>query len=286
MKTIQEVLRGLDPIKIENGYFYEHEWQIWELPPDKFDGMTIGELKERRSKRFQDFLSSLIDMEPVQPEDGKQGILFLTKTKTMNARVCADRELCLAHVDDILNATSFAYEDFSCYDFSFSPREECISFRVADNKLTQDNLLDVAIQFVYVLSCFGYDYEDVQKVMDDIDQSIERAEEDIKAGRTYTVEETMDHLAKEFGFPKEEVYPKEKELKSNHLKAEIEYNLYCRTIELERIKEYLHKHMNEVYPNAQEIVVPLDEPCPMGALTTDVDGLLQAIEESKQKEKR
>lgn len=237
MKTIQEVIRGLDPIQIENGYFYEHEWELWELPPDQFDGMTIGELKERRSKRFQEFLTELLTIEPTLPEDGKYEILFLTKT--LRSRTHSDTELLLAHADEVLIAESFDYEHFACYDFSFSPREECMSFLVADNKLTQDHLLSVAIEFVHQLSIYGYDYADVKKTLKDIDQSMERAEKDIKAGRTYTVEETMDYFNEKFGFPKEEVYPQEKELKDKYLETELEYAQYCRAIELERIKETL-----------------------------------------------
>ena len=281
MKTIQEVIRELDPIQIDRGYFYEHEWEIWELPPDKFDGITIGELKERRSKRFQEFLKELMDIDPVPPEDGKQGILFLSKS--MNTRSRTDRELFLAHADEILSAESFDYDDFSCYDFSFSPREKCMSFWVAENKLTQDHLLTVAIEFIYNLSIFGYDYADVEKVIEDIDRSIERSEKDIEAGRFYTVEESMDQLHEKLGFPKDEVYPREKEFRHKCLEAEMEYNQYYRTVELQRIKDYLLKHMDEVYPNAETITVSLDEPCPMGALMTDIDGILNAIEESKRR---
>lgn len=235
MKTIQEVIRELDPIQIETGYFYEHEWELWELPPDQFNGMTLGELKERRSKRFQEFLTELLEIKAIPPEGEKCEILFLTKI--LRSRTHSDTELLLVHADEVLSAKSFDYEHFACYDFSFSPREECMSFLVADNKLTQDHLLSVAIEFVHELSAYGYDYDDIKKVIEDIDQSIERAEKDIKAGRTYTVEETMDYFHEKFGFPKEEVYPQEKELKDKYLEAEIEYAQYCRAIELERIKE-------------------------------------------------
>ncbi len=237
VKTIQEVLRELDPKRIENGYFFEHEWQIWELPPDQFDGMTIGELKERRSKRFQDFLKSLIDMEPAPVKDGKQEILFLAKSKS--SRTHSDEELFLAYANEILEAESFDYDHFSCYSFSFSPREECMSFLVADNKLTQDNLLSVAIYFVHELSCYGYDYADVERLLEEIDRDIEKSEEDIKAGRCHTAEESFKLLSDHFGFPIDEVYPREEELRHKHLEAELEYNQYCRGIELQRIKEYL-----------------------------------------------
>ena len=103
MKTIQQVIREFDPEKIESSYFCEHDSEIRELPPDKYDGITLREYKEQRSKHFQRFLQSLLDTVP-KPEEGRDNILFLSKTLEED-----DLAIHLAYSDEILKAESFDY---------------------------------------------------------------------------------------------------------------------------------------------------------------------------------
>ena len=235
MKTIQEVIRELDTEKIENAYFYEHDPKIWELSPDKYDDMTFREYKVRRSTHFQEFLQSLLDIEP-KPEEGRNNILFLSK----NLDGEDDLSIHLAYSDEILKAESFDYDSFNTYDFSLAPRNEAMSFLVSDNKLTQDNLMKLVVEFLWEISFYGYDEEDVKREAEELDRRFKSFEEHPEKGRP--AEEVFEALRVKHGLPKEEIYPEEEAFKDRKTVAVMEYNQYCRAVELKRIRDYLREH--------------------------------------------
>ncbi|MBR1740704.1 MAG: hypothetical protein IJ733_02325 [Lachnospiraceae bacterium] len=229
MKTIQEVIRGMKPEEIAREYCFDYPVEIGGLEKVPED-ITVGGLKERREKRLSEFIRLLADMEP-EPSDEKVRILFLTKADVEDT---SKRGLCLAYAEEILAATSYDYEDFSCYDISFTPREKAVSFLVADNKYTQDHLSTVVIEFVHELITFGMNYADVQEVIDDLEESFEQS-------RNCTEWLSREEMRKKLGLPEEEIYPQEKELHHRLLEARVEYAQYCRAMELERIRESLRK---------------------------------------------
>ena len=231
MKTIQEVIRELDPEKIESAYFCEHDSEIWELPSDKYDGITLREYKEQRSKNFQCFLRSLLDI-TAKPEEGRDNILFLSKALEED-----DLAIHLAYSDEILNAESFDYDHFNTYDFSLTPRDVAMSFLVSDNKLTQDNLMKLVVEFLWEISFYGYDEENVRREAEELDRRMKNFEEHPEKGRP--ADEVFEEFRVKHGLPKEEVYPREDEFRDRKVAAEIEYAQYCRAIELERIRAAL-----------------------------------------------
>ena len=232
MKTIQEVIREMDAEKIESTYFYEHDSKIWELPPDKYDGVTLREYKNQRSKHFYKFLRSLFDIEP-KPEEGRDNILFLAKTLDEED----DLAIHLAYSDEILKAESCDYEHFSTYDFSLTPRNEAMAFLVAYNKLTQDNIMKLVVEFLWEISFYGYDEEDVRREAEELDRRLKSFKEHPEKGRP--ADEVFEEFRVKHGLPREEIYPREDELRDKKSSAVMEYNQYCRSVELERIKEYL-----------------------------------------------
>lgn len=231
LRTIQEVIRGMSPDEVERVYFFQHPVKYDELGEDLED-KTVGELRKRRSELFRGFVESLLALTP-KPLDGKQGILFLTKTDRRDERY----ELCLIYQDELLSSDSPDHERVESYAFELTPRETAMSFLVADNKLTQDHLTTVVIEFLWEISFFGYDEESVRKEAEKLKKSIEEARTD--KGRP--ADDFFEEMREKHGWPKEEVYPREKELKNAICEADMEYYDYCRGIELTRIKEYLLK---------------------------------------------
>ena len=67
----------------------------------------------------------------------------------------------------------------------------------------------------------------------------------------------MDEMWEKSGLPREEVYPGEKELQDSAIYAVIGFADYCRTVELERIRNYLREHIDEVYPEGETIKVKM-----------------------------
>lgn len=231
MKTIQEVIRGMNPDVIERAYFFQHPVKYDELR-ENLNDKTVGELRKMRSELFRGFVESLLSLTP-KPLDGKQEILFLTKTDRRDERY----ELCLIHQDELLSANLPGHECVESYAFELTPREEAMSFLVADNKLTQDHLTTVVIEFLWEISFFGYDEESVRKEAEELKKSLEEAE--THKGRP--ADEFFEEMREKYGWPKEEVYSREKELKDAIYEADRAYYDYCRGIELTRIKEHLLK---------------------------------------------
>lgn len=151
--TIQQVLRELDAKEMEEEYYREHPILLAEI--NDYDDMTIGEFKKKISDRFQKYLERLRNLD-VELSNEKQSILFVHKGRI-------DDDLLTGHIvsliekdelmaaEDVLEVPSYAYE--------LIEQKEALAFRVADNKLTQDNLLEVAVDFLYEMSWFGFEQE-------------------------------------------------------------------------------------------------------------------------------
>ena len=229
MKTIQQVLKELDHEEIERAFFREYQTDVRELK-DR-DDMSIGEYKKMASERFQGFIDRLCAAE-INPNPEGQGILFIHKAFDRGSgqeyyiRLVMKEELMME--EELSKVESYAY-DLESWDTA-------LGFLVADTKLTQDNLMDLAVDFLWEMSWFGYEPQDIENARKDLEEKIREADE----RRIKPEEMNANHFEeklKEYEIPIEEEYPKERELKDVISKAEEELTDYCRCIELERIKE-------------------------------------------------
>lgn len=231
MKTIQQIIRGMDTEQIARDYFNAYPDEIQNLGSE-FDDLTIKEAKALLAKQFQDFIASLLSIEP-KPEKNRRGILFLSKE--IGSDGIKEEELLLIHSDDLLKADTITWETVPSYAYEFTPREEAMSFLVADNKLTQDWLSIVVTKFLYEMAFFGYDESGAIEEGKELQRRAKEAEEHPERLITVTDEELLGDL------PVEEIYPKEKALRNAVSDANAKFRNYCRTVELERIKESLLK---------------------------------------------
>ena len=232
MQTIQEVLRNLDRKRIEGGYFYEHSPQFWELRPD--DKRAVAEIKMTASKNFQAFLDRLCNMQVKQPEDGKTRILYAHK-EIWDTAWYGDIAASLICADELLKAEDLS--ELSSYAYEFTPQEEALGYFVADTKLTQDYLYDVAVSFLHEMSFFGYGQEDREEKLNEILESAK----DAKEHPENLVSWSSDKIREELGLPKDEKDEEEERLSHEVLESINRYNRYCRRVELEKIRETLRK---------------------------------------------
>ena len=230
MKTIQQVLRETDHKSIESAYFYEHPINLWEVK--NLDDISIGEFNKHISDRFQEFLNKLCEMD-IKKYRLKQGILFVYKSQTDDTLL--GTSVGLIHADELIETDNIS--DLSTYAYEFTEQKEALSFLVADNKLTQDNLMDVIVDFLHEISFFGYDQESLDEEKRKLDDSIKECEEHPERLVTFDHED----FCKEFGIPLTEEYPEEDEKKKKFYEAGMEYTQYCKSIELQRIKNLLNK---------------------------------------------
>ena len=231
MKTIQEVIREMDPAEIEEAYFTAYPDALNDLDSD-FDDLTIKETKDLLSRQFQDFLRSLKEID-ARPNEIHRGILFLSKV--LDSYGIPENDLEMVHSDELLNAKSINQKTVPSCAFELTPREEALSFLVADNKLTQDWLMTVVEKFLYEMAFFGYEEEGA---IDEAEE-LERRVQDIKDNSGRFVSVDLDELWEQSGLPRREDYPREKEIRDEVINGIMDYVDYCRTVELERIKESL-----------------------------------------------
>lgn len=128
--------------------------------------------------------------------------------------------------------------EVSTYAYEFTDRREALGFLVADTKLTQDNLDEVIVSFLFEISFFGYEQEHLEEEKKKLDESIKECEEHPERLVTFSHED----FCKKYGLPIEEEYPEESERKHNFYEAGMEYTKYCKKIELEKIKTFLINH--------------------------------------------
>lgn len=234
MKTIQQILKETNHKSIESAYFYDHPINLWEVR--NLDDISIGEFNKRISNRFQDFLNKLCEMD-IKKNRLKQGILFVYKSQTND--IMLGKSVGLIHADELIETDNIS--NLSTYAYEFTKQNEALSFLVADNKLTQDNLMDVIVDFLHEISFFGYNQESLDKEKIKLDESIKECKEHPERLVAFEYEK----FCEEYGIPVTEEYPEEAEIKRKYYEAGMEYTKYCKTIELQKIKELLTKEIME-----------------------------------------
>ncbi len=228
MKTIQQILKETDHKSIEAAYFFEHPINLWEVK--NHADITIGEFNSRISSRFQGFLDRLCMMD-VEMDHEKQGILFVYKSQTDD--IMLGKTVGLIHADELMGTDDLS--ELPTYAYLFTAQKEALGFLVSDNKLTQDNIMDVIVDFLHEISFFGYEQERLGEERKKLDKSIKESKEHPERLVIFDHEQ----FCKKHGIPIKEVYPEEDEKKSKFYEAGMEYTQYCKTIELQRIKDSL-----------------------------------------------
>lgn len=226
MKTIQQIIKEMDPISIEREFFATYPIRLHQIT--NHDNLTIKEYKESLSIRFQNFLQSLSTMS-IKENPEFQGILFVYKSQT--------DEGWLGESVGLINRFELNQDvsEISTYGYEFTEQSEALGFLVADTKLTQDNLLELVVSFLYEISFFGYEQEYLAEERAKLDQAVEEAKEMEKHPEHFK-SYTMEDFRQMCGLPEEEIYPEEENKKLAFYQASWEYSRYCKEIELMRLK--------------------------------------------------
>ena len=226
MKTIQEVLRELKVDEIEKCYFDEHPIELLSLKG--VDAFAIGKYRKKVSSAFQSFVGKLRNMEIVDNSDDPW-ILFVCKSTCENRLNGHTVEL--IHLKELMKEKDLSKVE--TYAYEFTEQKEALGFLVADTKLTQDNIMDVVVDFLYEISFFGYEQKQLAKEIKKLDEAMKEIEEHPER----LERDDLDELFEKYGISKEEINPEEDKLRKAYYKAEMEYIQYCRIAEMEKIKK-------------------------------------------------
>lgn len=228
MKTVQEVLRDLDMKRLLDTYVNEHPIPNYEL---QAMDIPASEIFKRHKDLYRQFVERLRSMKIQPPEDGHQGILFVSRYL---------KDYMEENVYELIHADGLLEKGVECesYAYEFTPQAEILGFLVADNPFTQANLYDLMSDVLHEASFFGFQ----QEALDEELERLKEAEAQAKAGEGITVEQLEQDLYKRLNWKprwhhKED--PEEARLRKQAFEACSVYQTYCRAKELDLIKAQL-----------------------------------------------
>lgn len=189
--------------------------------------MTVDGIIERYSKRINQFFDSLLELEPQEND----GILFL-----FDVIDDSGYELRMVKAADLRKSV-----DCETYGFMSVEWEEALGYRVADTKLTQDNITELLAQFVDEITFFGMIRKKRDERIESLHQSLEKSCQEAHEGKYIDEKELFERLYRKNGWPIPEKDEKQDMLRAcvNHAKSE--YAKYSMTRELQRIQDSIRE---------------------------------------------
>ncbi len=229
MKTVREVLRELDTEKLLETYVYDHPIEFYKL---KVMDLPASEIYRRYKELYREFLERLRTMEIQPMEDGRQGILFVSRYLKDNID---ENTYELIFMDELLEKG----EKCESYAYEFTPQAEILGFLVADTSRTQDHIYELMADTLHEASFFGFQ----QEALDEELKRLKEAEKEAEAGLGISHEELMEKLDQEHGWILHrrvvDENSEEVQLRRQAVRACMAYFDFCREQELLQIKEQL-----------------------------------------------
>ena len=231
MKTVQEYLRQADRERLLDAMAYDALSDTIMLLECK--DMTVEQIQDACRKQTNDLIQHLLSIEAV-PSDHM--VLYLMNASSFDRGFGqADKSLCLIDLNEV-RQDIYA----SSYAFDLTDWKETLGYLVAENKLTQDYMIDLLSQYLNELSFFGTDPEQHREKVEEVVSGLEQAVEEIKAGgHTIPAEKVFAELREKHGLPTDEKDDFQKQLRSEILDAEMKYSRYCNWRERSRILKSL-----------------------------------------------
>ena len=230
MKTVQEYLRAADRDRLLDAIVYDAICDPILLL--EYQDKTVSEIQNAVKSQIKNLIDHLLSLKPVQTDCR---VLYMAKvSSTDRSSNRGDMSICLIDLNEIrkdIYATGCSFE--------FSDWQETLGYLVADNKLTQDHIIELLTQYLHEVSFFGTDQEmhreNVNKAFADIDKGMKEIEE----GLVVPADEVFENLRRKHGFPLDEKDKMMDELRSKITEAEYYYSRYSNWRERSRIFESL-----------------------------------------------
>lgn len=233
MKTIQEYLRNCDRKEIINMYIYKYAFTS-ELINKKYENITCGEIIKKYKKILNDYIDKLISIKPNVDNKEKWILLSTHVYGEFNDNI----QHLLIKKSDLLSNDDL--ESLQSYAYNLSPFEDILGFYVADTYLTQYEINDLLVDFLYESSWTGFEQENLKQIVDDLEESIREIDKNKKDSKSlYSVEEVFKELEEKHGFEPEKKDEKQERAYKEFLKSLFEYEKECKNIELKKLKDLL-----------------------------------------------
>ena len=226
MKTIQQHLREANRKKLLDALAYEQLGNRLMLL--QLHDMTVSEIQNAYKRRMNSLIEYLLSLE-VSPSD--QMVFYLSEAASFD-RIYNQQNKAM----NLINVCEIRKDiDASGYGCDFTDWQESLGYMVADNKLTQDYLTDLIIEYLVEVSFFGMDPEQRAERLNVVYQSLDKDKFDMEKDRGIPADEFMKQLSNKYGWPSDEKDEREDELKTKITEAEVDYLRYCHRRERRRI---------------------------------------------------
>ncbi len=225
MKIVQEWLATTDEKDIIDAYQWIYPPEFWRL---KEREISVSEVYKQQEKAVSEFIKHLKDLLPTKNEN----MIFLAISSYQNGN---------PEVSTILvDKTEIDKEPMESYGWFATDREEIMGYHIADTELTKQNMPMVLAQILYEASFLGFTRGQFEAERNDLNHSLEQADQEIREGKTLSADEVWDKL----GVSREKKDPRAEELRQAVSRAEHEYAAYSQMQEIRQIKSLLRENAN------------------------------------------
>ena len=281
MRIVQEYLRITDRGRLLDNLVYDMISNTHLLL--EYRDMSIAEIQDRYRSRLNGFIDYLLSVEAI-PSDHM--VLYMCEASLFDKQYNhEDKSLCLIDLNEIredILATGYAFE--------LSDWEETLGYLVADNKLTQDYMIELLTHYLNEISFFGMDPVRYREKIDEVKADLDQAMKEIEEGRTIPADEAFADIRREYILPIDEKDEKQDELDREISKAAHAFFRYCHWRERSRILESLGETATnyekiEDYQISKKTLTMIDQSMDnlkQGKVSKDVD--ISEFDEAKQME--
>ena len=223
LKTVHQCLLETDTRIIVDAYLAARPID-YEMIENK--DLTLREIKERVDRRTEQFVEH---MRTIEPDIEQKPAVFFAVPKLIDGYI--DVGVALCEMEDLLGNGNP-----ETYSWILSDQAKIVSCYIAETEMTNEFMTEVLAKILVECSCFGYDQKDIEKAK----KELEEADKEAKAGKYYT----MDELRQLLGLrksPSDFLDEKAEQLKHNGIYCEYDFNRYCESIEIEKVRCLLHR---------------------------------------------
>ena len=227
--TIQEVIQNCNKKEVANTYIYKYGFMSSITYEDRYDSMTIGEYKNSLRERVYDLIDRISKAEPKKTDDD---MVFLV-THSVDEY---DEDITVHLFDKKDLAKDKEY--YTSYGYEFTPIEETLLYEVADTYLTRYYLVDLIAEYLFEVTFFGWEQENLNKALDKLKGAKEDAEKHKDDPHYYkNTEDFIKEMEEATGFELEKRDPAQEEAYYKLIKQQGDYCNKCIQIEIEKYRK-------------------------------------------------
>lgn len=222
MKPVQHYLRHADRKRLLRELSYDlicDPLTLLDLT-DK----TVREIQDNYEAQMGELIDTLLKMTACPHENH---VLLLYDTLGENGRELK-MDLCnIQELREDIHASGYAFE--------LEERANTLGYLVADNKLTQDNMYTLLVEYLKEITFFGISEERHHKEVQEVERKLDDAIRDVEEGKVTSAKDVLERIRKEHDWPEPERDDEQDRLEGKALEAMRNFEAYSLARERRRV---------------------------------------------------